>query len=100
MSTKRKSFSTEFKNESACLVLDKDYTVTEACESMGVSPTSLRKWVVQLEDERNGVAPKSRAITPEQKKIQELELKIKQIEWEKYILKKATALLMSDTIKR
>lgn len=100
MSKRRKNFSSEFKSECACLVLDKDYSVTEACESMGVSPTSLRKWVAQLEIERGGGTPNARAITPEQKKIQELEAKIKQIEWEKDILKKATALLMSDTVKR
>ncbi len=32
--------------------------------------------------------------------IAELEAKIKQIEWEKDILKKASALLMQDSIKR
>jgi transposase len=56
--------------------------------------------VKQLESERGGITPKSKAMTPEQQKIQALEAKIKQIEWEKDILKKATALLMSDTIKR
>ena len=100
MSKRRKNFSTDFKNEAASLVLDKNYTMAEACESMGVNATSMRNWVKQLESERVGVTPKGRAITTEQQKIQALEAKIKQIEWEKDILKKATALLMSDTIKR
>jgi len=100
MSKRRQNFSSEFKNECACLVLDKDYSVTEACESMGVSPTSLRKWVAQLEVEQAGGTPKARAMTPDQQKIQQLEAKVKQFEWEKDILKKATALLMSDTVKR
>ena len=37
-------------------------------------------------------------MTPEQLKIRELEKKIERIELEKEILKKATALLMSDSL--
>ena len=96
----RRKYSTEFKIESASLVLDKDYTMAEACAAVGVGETAMRRWVKQLEDERQGVTPKgSKALTPEQQKIQELEAKIKRIEREKEILKKATALLMSDTMK-
>jgi len=100
MSKKRRSFSDEFKNETASLVLDKDYTIAEACEAMGVGASTLRRWISQLESKRGGTTPKVKAITSEQQKIQALEAKIKQIEWEKDILKKATALLISDTIKR
>ncbi len=42
------------------------------------------------------MTPKSKALTPEQQKIQELEARINRLEREKAILKKATALLMSD----
>ena len=100
MKKKRTSYSTEFKQEAASLVLDKDYTVPEACNAMGVGYTAMRRWVNQLEAERGGTTPKGKAITHDQQRIQMLETKIKQIEWEKEILKKATALLMSDTIKR
>ena len=83
----RRSFSTEFKHEAACLVLDQDYSV--------------RRWVDQLADERRGKTPaKSRAMTPDQQRIQELEARIRKIEREKEILKKATALLMSDSFNR
>jgi transposase len=98
MSKKRPSYTTEFKQESASLVLDKDYTIPEACTAMGVGYTALRRWVKQLDAERGGVTPKAKAITSEQQTIQALEAKIKKIEWEKEILKKATALLMSDSI--
>ena len=58
--------------------------------------TALRRWVKQLQDERGGTTPNSKALTPEQQKIQELEAKVNRLEREKTILKKATALLMSD----
>jgi len=80
-------------------VLDKGYTLQEACKAVGVGGTALRRWVNQLRVERNGITPKSRAMTADQRKIQELEAKIKQIEWENNIIKKATALFISGSIK-
>ncbi|MBE0376035.1 hypothetical protein PFLA_b1020 [Pseudoalteromonas flavipulchra NCIMB 2033 = ATCC BAA-314] len=63
---------------------------------MDIGETALRRWVQQLEGERNGETPTSKALTPEQQKIQELEARINRLEREKSILKKATALLMSE----
>lgn len=100
MTKKRPAYSTEFKNEAASLVIDKKYSITEACDAMGVGYTAMRRWVKQLESERGGNTPAAGALTVEQQKIQQLEARIKQIEWEKDILKKATALLISDTMKR
>lgn len=96
MTSKRRTFTKEFKLEAAILVLDQDYSVTDAARSLGVGETALRRWVQQLSDERGGTTPKSKALTPEQQKIQELEARINRLEREKSILKKATALLMSD----
>lgn len=95
----RRSFNPEFKLEAACLVLDQGYSITEACRSLDVGETALRRWVGQLQLERDGTTPKSKALTPDQQKIQELEARIKRLEDEKRILKKATALLMSDEFK-
>lgn len=60
----------------------------------------LRRWVQQLRSEREGHTPNSKALTPEQQKIQELEARINRLEREKAILKKATALLMADEFER
>lgn len=100
MSTKRRTFTTEFKREAATLVLDQGYTYTAACEAVGVGESVLRRWVKQLTDERSGITPKSKALTPDQQRIQALEAQVKRLELEKTILKKATALLMSDDLKR
>jgi transposase len=56
--------------------------------------------VSQLGQERSGITPKSKALTVEQQKNQELEARINRLEREKAILKKATALLMSDELDR
>ncbi|MBD1577608.1 transposase [Vibrio sp. S11_S32] len=95
----RNNFSPEFRLETAQLVLDHDYTHEEAAKAMNVGYSTIGKWVKQLKDERQeGNTPKATPITPEQLKIRELERKIERIELEKDILKKATALLMSDSL--
>jgi len=65
---------------------------------MNVGKSTMDKWVRQLKSERNGIANYPHALTPEQCKIKELEKRIKRIELEKEILKKATALLISDSM--
>jgi len=100
MTRKRRTFSPEFKQEAASLVLELGYSIPQACTSLGVGESALRRWVDQLAQEREGVTPKGKALTPEQRKIQELEARCKRLEMEKTILKKATALLMSDEMNR
>nr|WP_253948766.1 IS3 family transposase [Pseudomonas aeruginosa] len=88
VSKQRRTFSAEFKREAAALVLDQGYSHIDACRSLGVVDSALRRWVKQLEAERQGVTPKSKALTPEQQKIQELEARINLLEREKAIFKK------------
>ena len=93
----RRNFTPEFKQEASSLVLDAGYSIRQACEAMGVGETAMRSWVKQLKEERNGVTPKgSLAITAEQQQIQQLQKQVIKLEREKEILKKASALLMSD----
>ena len=78
-------------------MVDQGYSQKEASEAMGVGLSTMNKWVRQLRDERQGKTPKASALTPEQIEIQQLKKRVKYLEEEKDILKKATALLMSDS---
>lgn len=100
MSKIRRNFSSQFKLEAAQLVVDQNYTAQEAADAMGVGLSTMSKWVRQLRNERKGITPRASALTPEQIEIQQLKKRIKYLEEEKDILKKATALLMSDTWNR
>ena len=100
MTKQRRVFSAEFKREAADLVLKQNYSFIEASRSLGIGESALRRWVSQLLQVRTGVTPQSKALTPEQQKIQELEARIVRLEREKSILKKATALLMSEDLER
>lgn len=95
---KRPTYSAEFKLETAQLVVDNNYTHEEAAKAMNVGYSTISKWVKQLREERTGKAPKASPMTPEQIEIRELKKRIERIELEKNILKKATALLMSDSL--
>ncbi|PMG02930.1 transposase [Vibrio breoganii] len=94
----RRTFSPEFKLESAQLVVDQGYTVVEAAKAMNVSKSAMDKWVRQLKQERQGVTPKASPLTPEQIEIRELKKRIAELEEHNEIIKKATALLMSDSL--
>ena len=94
----RPRFNPEFKVECAQLVLDQGYSVREAAEAMNVGKSTLDKWVRKLRSERGGTLTSGKPITEEQREIAKLKKQIKQLEMEKDILKKASRLLMSDTI--
>ena len=95
----RPTFKPEFRLEVAELVVKHGYSVREAASAMNVGKSSVDKWVRQLKGEQQGVTPQGSALTPDQQKTKELEKKIRWIEEEKEILKKATALLMSDSMR-
>ena len=96
--TSRPTFSPEFKLDTAQLVVDGNYSTEKAEKAMNVAKSTMGKWVRQLKNERQGVISKGSALTPVQREIKELEKRIKPIELETYILKKATALLKSDSL--
>ena len=81
-------------------MLKQNYSFIEASRSLGIGESALRRWVSQLQQERTGVTPQSKALTPDQQKTQELQARIARLEREKSVLKKPTALLMSEDLER
>ena len=93
-----KKFKPEFRQEVAELVIDNNYSIREAAEAMNVGKSTVDKWVRLLRKERNGEVTQGIPISEERRKILALEREIQQLKMEKDILKKATALLMSDSM--
>ena len=94
----RRSFSPEFKREAVSLVIDQGHKVSDVCGQFDLGENMLRRWIKQVKFERNGGVPEATALTAEQREIQMLKKQIQKLEREKSILKKATALLVSDEL--
>ncbi|BEM95246.1 hypothetical protein SME53J_46850 (plasmid) [Serratia marcescens] len=94
----KRTFTPEFRLECAQLIVDKGYSYRQASEAMNVGSTTLESWVRQLRRERQGITHSATPITAEQQRIRELEKQVRRLEEQNTILKKATALLMSDSL--
>lgn len=55
----RRTFTREFKRETACLVLDQGFSVKEVCEQFDLQDGALRRWVKQVQFERKGGVPET-----------------------------------------
>jgi len=95
----RATYSPEFRLEVALQVVDEGRSVKDVAESLGLGKSTVDKWARQLRDERSGQLSSATPLTPEQLQIRELQRKIKRLEEDNQILKKASALLMQDSIK-
>jgi len=91
MTTQPKS-TPAFKLEIAQLMVEENYSIKQACEASGAGETAVKRWKQQYLAERAGKPlPTAQALTPEQREIQQLEQRIRQLETEQDILKKASA---------
>jgi transposase len=95
----RPTYSPEFRLEVAQEVVDQGRSIRDVAESLGLGKSTVDKWARQLKQERGGTLSSAMPLTPDQLKIRALERKIKLLEGDNEILKKASALLMQDSIK-
>lgn len=95
----RPKYSPEFRLEVAQQVVDEQRSVRDVAQAMGLGISTVDKWARQLRQERQGNLSSATPLTPDQLKIRELERKLKRLEEDNEILKKASALLMRDSIK-
>ena len=98
--TKRRQYPKEFKLDAINLVLEQGYSQAEAARSLGINANMLSRWIRQYQSrDTNGQASfrGNGTLTTEQKEIRELKKKIRQLELEREILKKATVFLAAET---
>lgn len=94
MNAKRayKQYSKEFKEEAVVLILEQDYTVPEAAESLAVSPNLLYRWKDKFEVQQQGLS----LSTDERDELKQLRKENKILKMEKDILKKASAFFAKE----
>lgn len=81
----------EFKLEAVKLVLEKGMKVSEVSMDLGISYHMLWKWVEEYRAEQAGAFPGKGKLKPQDQRVKELEEKVRRLEMERDILKKAMA---------
>lgn len=98
MSTgQNKRFSKEFKLE-AIKLAEELGSASKAARSLGIGVSSLCKWISEFKNDGHNAFPGKGVLKPEDDEIRQLRLKVKRLEMEKSILKKAITFFGDQTI--
>ena len=95
--TTRKKYSKEFKLDAVSLVTDKGYSRAGAATCLGINANMLGRWIKEHNDDDGHAFRGNGKLTPEQAELRELRAKVKRLEIEKEILKKATVFFAKET---
>jgi transposase len=92
----RRSFSKEYKAEVVQLVRMGGKTVGAICRELDLTETAVRRWVSQAEIDA-GAGPVGALTTEERQELADLRKRVKTLEMEREILKKATAFFVKES---
>jgi len=87
----RRTFGEDLKLQAVRLVRDQHIAATQVCQDFNISRSTLHRWLLQYESERDGRSGPGAPITPEQRRIRALERENRQLRQDVEILKKASA---------
>lgn len=88
--SKRKKYDPAFKRDAVSLVLEQNYSQADAARNLGINAQILGRWVREFENKDSGAFRGNGKLSPEQQEIRDLKFKVKRLEMEKEILKKAS----------
>ena len=90
-----KQYSDEFKEEAVQLVLSEGMSPVQVSRDLGVSLTSINRWVKQVQinqGQKDGLS------TSEREEIRQLRKEVRTLKMEREILKKAAAFFAKETL--
>lgn len=93
--TKRRQFTEEFKAGAIRLVVQEKRPVREVARDLDVHPSLLHTWIRQAKIDR-GDGPKGALTTAERDELSELRKKVRVLEMERALLKKAAAFFAKE----
>ncbi|MEE8056932.1 MAG: transposase [Pseudomonadales bacterium] len=94
---KRPNYSDEFKTDAVKLVVEQGYSASEAARNLGVSASALRRWVKDHREETMSI-PEIEDLAQAQATIKEQVKRLKRLEMEREILKKAAAFFANEPV--
>jgi len=95
MNIKRRKYDRDFKRNAVLLCSEPGRTVTDVAENLGIAKDMLYRWRREYHLSNGKLAFPGHgieALTEEQKRIRELEKKLRETQMERDILKKAMAI--------
>jgi transposase-like protein len=92
---KRRQFTPEFKAEAVRLCRAGDRSVTEVANDLDLTETALREWVKRADADAGHDSPETLS-SGERDELRELRKRVKRLEMEREILKKAAAFFAKE----
>jgi transposase-like protein len=96
---KRRVFTAEFKADAVRLCRAGDRSVGQVAKDMDLGETALRAWLARAESERDvprAPTPTQTLTVAERSELEELRKRVKRLEMEREILKKAAAFFAKE----
>ena len=93
---KRRSFSKEYKAEVVALIRKGGQSIGAIASDLDLSQTAVRRWVRQAEIDSGG-GPSGALTTAEREELAQLRKRVRTLEMEREILKKATAFFARES---
>ncbi len=94
----RRQFTKEFKEGAVRLVAEQGRTISDAAQSLGISPWTMSRWVKATRTEATEAFREHGQRTPLEQENFELRRRVKQLEEERAILKKAAAYFAKSVV--
>jgi transposase len=89
----RRTYTQDFKDSAARLVIEQGYSVNRAAKSLGVDPASIREWARRLRQPSGPAADDPASLKAEITRLRE---ENRRLALEREILKKATAFFAKE----
>ena len=97
MVKKRREYTDEFKRDAVRLVTEQGYGVTEACRSLDISTSMLRRWRLQFDPSDPTGNGNSGLSSPEREELERLRREVKRLRMEREILKKTVTFFANES---
>ena len=96
MGSKRRTYTREFKLDAVRMVIERNRTVAEVADNLGISPSLLQRWRKQFEADGSVAFPGQGKLKPDDEEIRRLRRELAETRQERDILKKAMAYFVKE----
>ena len=97
MGKTRREYSDDFKRDAVRLVTEQGYGVTEACRSLDITTSMLRRWRLQFDPQPTTGTDHSGLSSAEREEFESLRREVKRLRIEREVLKKTVTFFANES---